>query len=184
MVFVESGKVTTLNLNLWANLLKNSSFEERSGDNFNDWGESATSPSTITADTSDSYDGGTSVKYTIVGSNYASINQPVSNIFGSTNYTLSFYAKTNVVGRNIYIAIKDNEGYSYCATGWNTSCSGIGWPKHSLTTDWKSYPLSFTTRASVTSLKMVAIRRSGKDYEFNIDDVRKILDEQIIDHKA
>lgn len=155
------------------NLISNSSFEKRTGNNFDNWTEADTTPAAITADESTAQNASTSAKMTIASSASAYLQTSSTiNIKPGTDYTLSYFAKTSVAGKGVYFYIKDNENYCFHSSGWDTNCSN-NYPSQTLTADWQRYSFKITTRSSAKQITVLRIARSGTgDYAINVDSIQ------------
>lgn len=153
-----------------ANLIYNSSFEKYSGVNFTNWVQSATSPSSFTVDFS-AANGAVAVKFLISNSNAASIENTAS-VEGGSDYILSFYGKSSVSGKGIYLYIKDNENYCWHTTGWDTNCS-TNWPTQNFGSSWQRYSFKITPRKTAKKFVSLRFTRSGTgSYVLGLDAVQ------------
>jgi hypothetical protein len=155
------------------NLVLNSSFENRTGNDFTSWTESVAGSTTITAETSDVLHSSTAVKINVVGGSGYGMRSPSIAIAASTTYTLSFYAKSSVDGKQFSVGILDNLG-NYLQDDlvtWSASSNIIA--TGVLTSSWERKTLTFTTEAGAASFTRVDLfRYNSGDYSLLLDAVQ------------
>jgi len=131
-----------------ANLLSNPGFENRTGDNFDNWTEATGGTATITAETTDVFRGSTSIKFSPDGVANCYIAQTNLCEVGQ-EYTITFWAKGVGGSSQCYCSQPFNSGAIY------------------LTSEWKKYMV--TGIATATGF---LLSRQSNDTPFLVDKVK------------
>jgi hypothetical protein len=131
-----------------SDLVTNGGFEDRTGDDFDDWAENSAGSSEIVAETSDAQSGNVSCRVNVVDGSNAYLTQDAVTI-GNT-YTATFQAKTSDVSKQLNFGIGTSEG-------------------HTLTTDWAEYEITRT--CSNNNAMYVGRWTSSGDYSLYIDSI-------------
>jgi hypothetical protein len=129
-------------------LVTNGGFEDRTGDDFDDWVEGTNGSSTVNAETSDVDAGSVSCRFDVVDGDIARVEQ--SNVLTiGHEYSLTFRAKTSTAGKRVGY---DNDGPVAIVTPMS----------------WGDINVTFT--AAQTSLSIRKFEAAG-DYSIYLDDV-------------
>jgi hypothetical protein len=129
-------------------LVTNGGFEDRTGDDFDDWVEGTNGSSTVNAETSDVDAGSVSCRFDVVDGDIARVEQ--SNVLTiGHEYSLTFRAKTSTAGKRVGY---DNDGPVAIVTPMS----------------WGDINVTFT--AAQTSLSIRKFEAAG-DYSIYLDSV-------------
>lgn len=136
-------------------------FVSRTGNDFSSWTEVVAGTSTITADTTQSVEGGVSAKLSVDASN-SSCQIQLDSTFpckASTKYRFVCRAKSDTAGQ-LQVGFQDG-GTNFLQAN-KTAWGGVqAFFDLDTTTSWKTFIIDFSTDVGQTGLRIVPLKRSG-----------------------